>query len=143
MLQPPWALGQACSASSSLETSGQDCIQQTKGRPSNCWAPALLLPCHYIQSRQEVHPSKETGQPEPLLPTQLQPDKCPDPREMWAPSTRTRTGPRVRSCLSAWDAAGNPREQTRACSGQVPRWLWELQQARKSAEQQQGQQQKL
>lgn len=72
-------------------------------------APEL---CHYIQSRQEVHPSKETGQLEPLLPTQLQPDKCPDPRELWAPSTKAHRRPRVCSFLTAWDAAGNPREQT-------------------------------
>lgn len=53
--QPPccWALGQACSATSSLETSSQDCTQQTKGCPSHCWAPTLLPPCHYIQSRQK------------------------------------------------------------------------------------------
>lgn len=44
VLQPPWcwALGQACSASFSLEMSSQDFIQQTKGHPSHCWAPTLL-----------------------------------------------------------------------------------------------------
>lgn len=95
-------------------------------------------PCHCIQSRQEVHPSKETGQLEPLLPIQLQPEKCPDPREMWAPSTRAHR----EASLPGMQQATRGSKPMHAL-GQVPRRLWELQQARKSAEQQQGQQQKL
>lgn len=89
------------------------------GRP--LCSPAPLLPpqrAKPIQSRREALPSEETGQLQPLLPAQLQPDKSPSPkREVGSEHQGTRGSHMVCSILAARDAVGDPREQTRACSG--------------------------
>lgn len=141
-----------CSASSLPGTGGQEGVQQANGHP-----PALLgarsapLP-HCCRPRgqspsragEKHSPARRLGSSSLCSLLSCSQTSPPAQRERWALSTRAH-GEATWSAASSlpgmrWATQGSKPEHALE---RVPHRLWEVQQARKSAEWQQGQQQKL
>lgn len=119
-----WAPGQvsACSASSPPGTGGQDWVQQVKGHPPTLLgtrsAPQSRCHCPRGQSPSRAgekcslawRPGAPASAPCSAAAGQVSQPK----RAVGSEHQGTRGG--HCSILAAWDAAGNPREQLRACS---------------------------